>query len=101
MRHCRSKRQGHHRKHNRKDVARGRTSRVTAAQRRRTAAKKTRERAAYRRQQQARTLRKQRERQEEINRRERERIQRYMEAMRYPDSRYGQKWDEAGFDMYD
>lgn len=95
MGHCRRTR-----RHHRSD-GRGRTSRVTAAQRRRTAAKKTRERAAYRRHLQTRTLRKQRERQEMLQRLDRERMNRYLEATRNPYGMYGQKWDEASFDMYD
>ena len=92
----------HHTRHNNSNgLGRGRKSNVTAAQRRRTAAKKTRERAAYRRQQNARTLRNQRKIQQMINLQERARIARYMDAMRNPYGRYGQKWDEAGFDMYD
>ena len=93
-----AKRNGHHGRHHTrhkssKGLGRGRKSTVTAAQRRRITAKKTRERAAYRRQQKARTLRNQIKMQA--------RMARYMDAMRNPYGRYGQKWDEAGFDMYD
>ena len=90
MSHCRMRT-------NRRNAGRGRTRRVTAAKRRHTAATRARHRAATRRRARA-TIRKAQAISDQIRQ---DRMNRYLTARNDPYGRYGQKWDEAGYDMYD
>jgi len=83
---------------NRRNAGRGRTHRVTAAKRRHTAATRTRHRAATRRRARVATIRKAQAISDQIRH---DRMNRYLTARNDPYGRYGQKWDEAGYDMYD
>ena len=91
MPHCR-------RSTSRRHSGRGRTHRVTAAKRRHTAATRARHRAVARRTARMRTIRKAQAISDQIRQ---DRTNRYLEARRDPYGRYGQKWDEARYDMYD
>jgi hypothetical protein len=83
---------------NRRNVGRGRTRRGPAKKRRHTAATRARHRAATRRRDRVATIRKAQAISDQIRR---DRMNRYLTARNDPYGRHGQKWDEAGYDMYD